>query len=105
MALPLDNKMNASSSNTTSRMIKGNLPTNVKQMLDRVMHDVMARPNVYGGSIGERVSITEASIVHKAEESTRSEARVVCEVTVTEGLFVCFLLGPRHHRSKDNFFF
>jgi acyl-coenzyme A thioesterase 13 len=65
--------------------IKGNLPLNVKQMLERIMHEVMARPNVYGASIGERVSIVEASIVPKTEESTRTEARVVCEVTVTEG--------------------
>jgi acyl-coenzyme A thioesterase 13 len=86
MALPLDDKMNASSlgADRHSR-IKGNLPPNVKQVLDTVMHDVMARPNVFGASIGERVTITEASIVPKTEESSRTEARVVCEVTVTEG--------------------
>lgn len=85
MALPLDNKMNASSLGATDSRIKGNLPPNVKQVLDTVMHEVMARPDVYGASIGERVTITEASIVPKTEESTRTEARVVCEVTVTEG--------------------
>lgn len=94
MALPLDNKISPSSlglgaaatdhSGSLSR-IKGNLPPNVKQVLDRVMHEVMARPNVYGASIGERVSIIEATVVPKAEESTRTEARVVCEVIVTEG--------------------
>lgn len=72
---------------TTSRInnIEGNLPTNIKQMLDQVMHKIMGRPNVYGASIVERVSITEASVVTKAEESTRTEARIVCEITVTEG--------------------
>ena len=87
MALPLDNKMSPSSlgAATADNHIKGNLPPSVKQMLDTVMHEVMARPNVYGASIGERVTITEASIVPKTEESTRTEARVVCEVTVTEG--------------------
>jgi hypothetical protein len=91
-ALPLDNKMNSSSlggaaaaAAAADTRIKGNLPPNIKQMLDKVMHEVMARPNVYGASIGERVSIIEASVVPKAEESTRTEARVVCEVTVTEG--------------------
>lgn len=97
MALPLDNKMNSSSLGgaaaaaavaAADTRIKGNLPPNIKQMLDKVMHEVMARPNVYGASIGERVSIIEASVVPKAEESTRTEARVVCEVTVTEGSFV-----------------
>lgn len=92
MALPFDNKIHPSSSSSLvgapvadiSR-IKGNLPPNVKQMLDTVMHDIMARPNVYGAPVAERVSITEASMVPKTEESTRTEARVVCEVTVTEG--------------------
>jgi hypothetical protein len=90
MALPFDNKMGPPSLGAAAAAdsrIKGNLPPNVKHMLETVMHDVMARPNVYGASIGERVSIAEASLVSKAEESTRSEARVVCEVTVTEGLF------------------
>ena len=85
MALPLDNKMNSSSPLGADTRIEGNLPLNTKQMLERIMHEVMSRPNVYGASIGERLSIVEASIVPKAEESTRSEARVVCEVTVTEG--------------------
>jgi acyl-coenzyme A thioesterase 13 len=65
--------------------VKGNLPPKVKRMLESVMHEVMARPNVFGASIGARISITEASIVPKTEESSRSEARVVCEVTVAEG--------------------
>ena len=82
MALPFG-KNDASSSD--SSRIKGNLPPKVKQMLDTVMHEIMARPNVFGASIGERVAITEASIIPKTEEPSRTEARVVCEVTVTEG--------------------
>lgn len=82
MALPFG-KNDASSSD--SSRIKGNLPPKVKQMLDTVMHEIMARPNVFGASIGERVVITEASIIPKTEEPSRTEARVVCEVTVTEG--------------------
>jgi hypothetical protein len=85
MALPSDIKMSPSSLGAADSRIKGNLPPIVKQMLDAVMHEVMARPNVYGASIGERVAITEASMLPKTEESTRTEARVVCEVTVTEG--------------------
>lgn len=90
MALPLDNKMSPPSqpvgATATDSRIKGNLPPNVKQMLDTVMHEFMARPNVYGGSIGQRVTITEASVVPKNEESSRTEARVVCEITVTEDM-------------------
>jgi hypothetical protein len=82
MALPFGK--NDASSSESSR-IKGNLPPKVKQMLDTVMHEIMARPNVFGASIGERVVITEASIIPKTEEPSRTEARVVCEVTVTEG--------------------
>jgi hypothetical protein len=85
MALPLDIKMSPSSLGAADNRIKGNLPPNLKQMLDTVMHEAMGRPNVYGASIGERIVITEASIVPKTEESSRTEARVVCEVTVTEG--------------------
>jgi hypothetical protein len=87
VALPSDNKTDSSSESlgADDTRIEGNLPPNTKQMLERIMHEVMARPNVYGASIGERISIVEASIVPKSEESTRTEARVVCEVTVTEG--------------------
>jgi hypothetical protein len=92
MALPIDIKNDESSLRAADIRIKGNLPPNIKQMLDTVMHEIMARPNVYGASIGERVTITEASIVPKAEESTRAEARVVCQVTVTEGPSFSFLV-------------
>ncbi|KAH9998286.1 HotDog domain-containing protein [Russula vinacea] len=83
MAQPVeDNKNDAAA----SQAIKGNLPPKVKHMLDSVLHELMARPNVFGAAIGERIVITEASTVPKAEESSRSEARVVCEVTVAEDM-------------------
>jgi len=84
MVLPLV-KNDTCSEDGCGGHVKGNLPPEVKRMLETVMHEIMARPNVFGASIGARVSITEASIVPKAEESSRSEARVVCEVTVTGG--------------------
>lgn len=85
MALPVEDEKNDAAA---SQAIKGSLPPKVKRMLDSVLHELMARPNVFGAAIGERIVITEASIVPKAEESSRSEARVVCEVTVAEGLSV-----------------
>jgi hypothetical protein len=54
-------------------------------MLEHILYDAMARPTVFGASIGGRMRIVEASIVPKAEEPSRTEARIVCEVTVTEG--------------------
>jgi hypothetical protein len=85
MPLPLEDK-NVDEEDAGGH-IKGNLPPDVKGMLESVMREVMARPNVFGASVGARVFITEASIVPKVEESSRTEARVVCEVTVAEGSF------------------
>jgi hypothetical protein len=84
MALPIDNKDDAASL-AAARHIRGNLPAQVKHTLETVLHKVMSRSPVFGSSIGERIVITEASIVPKAEEPSRTEARVVCEVTVGEG--------------------
>lgn len=71
--------------------IKGNLSSELKQQLEEGMYGLMARSDVYGASIGKRVVVTEASIVPKAEEASRTEARVVCEVTVEEGYSSCRL--------------
>jgi hypothetical protein len=65
--------------------IKGNLSLKLKQQLEAGMYGIMARSDIYGASIGKRVVVTEASIVPKAEEASRTEARVVCEITVEEG--------------------
>lgn len=65
--------------------MSGNLPTEVKQAIETVLHKVMARSPVFGSSISKHLVVTEASIVPKAEEASRTEARVVCEVTVGEG--------------------
>ena len=81
MAIPID-KNDASGAD---RRIKGNLSPKLKQQLEAGMYGIMARSDVYGASIGKRVVVTEASIVPKAEEASRTEARVVCEVTVEEG--------------------
>jgi len=66
--------------------IKGNLSPKLKQQLEAGIYGIMARSDVYGASIGKRVVVTEASIVPKAEEASRTEARVVCELTVEEDM-------------------
>jgi hypothetical protein len=86
MTLPIDSDKNDDASLAGgSSHIRGNLPADVKQTLETVLHKVMGRAPVFGSSIDRRVVITEASIVPKAEEASRTEARVVCEVTVGEG--------------------
>lgn len=85
MTLPIDSDKNDASLADGSSHIRGNLPADVKQTLETVLHKVMGRAPVFGSSIDRRVVITEASIVPKAEEASRTEARVVCEVTVGEG--------------------
>lgn len=84
MALPIDNKNDASLADADSR-IRGNLSPEIKQRLETVVYDVMGKPHVFGSSIMKRIVVTEASMVPKAEEPSRSEVRVVCEVAVTDG--------------------
>jgi hypothetical protein len=67
------------------KRIDGNLPPEVKQTIHKVLSQVMSKSTLFGASIGERVVITEASIVPKAEESSKTEVRIVCETTVQEG--------------------
>ncbi|KAH9030100.1 hypothetical protein EDB85DRAFT_1453490 [Lactarius pseudohatsudake] len=79
---PPGNKSNTSAADCR---MKGNLLPEQKQGLEAIMRDVMSRSDLFGASISRRVVITEASIVPKAEEASRTEVRVVCEVTVEEG--------------------
>jgi hypothetical protein len=89
MGLPMDK--NDVTSTLVDKRIKGNLPPEIKQTIHRVLSQVMTKPTLFGASIGERVAITEASIVPKAEESSRTEVRIVCETTVEEGNAAPFL--------------
>ncbi|KAH9972975.1 HotDog domain-containing protein [Lactifluus volemus] len=68
------------------KRIDGNLPPEVKQTIHKVLSQVMSKSTLFGASIGERVVITEASIVPKAEESSKTEVRIVCETTVQEDM-------------------
>lgn len=63
--------------------IKGNLSPKLKKQLE--VYAIMATSDGYGASVGKRVVVTEASIVPKVEEASRTEARVVCELSVEEG--------------------
>jgi hypothetical protein len=99
MALPVD-KNDASSLAAAVRHIRGNLPVEIKQTLETILHQVMSRSPAFGSSIGRRIVITEASIVPKAEEASRTEARVVCEVTVGEGRSESRTLSRQTRKNK-----
>jgi hypothetical protein len=99
MAQPVD-KNDASSMAAAVRHIRGNLPAEIKQTLETVLHKVMSKSPAFGSSIGRRIVITEASIVPKAEEASRTEARVVCEVTVGEGKATVESPPSRQNRKK-----
>ncbi len=43
--------------------------------------------NGFGVAIGSRVEVTEISAVKKVGEPQKMEGRVVCEVTVDEGIY------------------
>lgn len=44
------------------------------------------KPRGFAASVGARISVDEVSILKKAEEPTREEARLVCSLEVTEGM-------------------
>jgi len=72
--------------NDVNSRVKGNVSPELKERLETIMYQVMTQSDVFGSSVGKRVVITEASIVPKAEEASRTEARVVCEITVEEDM-------------------
>jgi len=86
-------RVNKNDASAADSRIKGNVSPELKQQLETIMYDIMARSDVFGSSVGKRVVITEAAIVPKAEEPSRTEARVVCEVTVEEGSAAFFFVA------------
>ena len=75
--------------------IAGNVSDDMKKMLVHSLKkhiDITGR--MFGGSIFGRTMVTEVSILAKADEPERLEARVVCELDVEEGeqfqFWLCF---------------
>jgi hypothetical protein len=97
MAVPV-NKYDAAAADSR---IKGNVSPERKQQLETIMYKILTKSDVFGSSVGQRVVITEASIVPKAEEASRTEARVVCEVTVEEGVFFSSFVGFGRSRLSN----
>ena len=53
---------------------------------------------IFAGSIGRELEITEISLNAKAEESKKLEARVVCEMDVTEGILYALCIHANNQR-------
>lgn len=51
---------------------------------------------IFGQSITERLVVTGVSVHSKTEEPEKLEGRVVCEITVKEGVFLESFLGKFH---------
>jgi hypothetical protein len=60
----------------------------IRKSLSDLSHVLGKQPNRkpgFGDSIFEHLVLTQASIQNKSEESLKKEARLVCEIVVTEG--------------------
>ncbi|KAG6902210.1 hypothetical protein C0995_003042 [Termitomyces sp. Mi166 len=72
--------------------IAGNVSDHVKTVLSNTSRYYLPAPGVkvtgpiFGASISKRLEVTEASVLQKAEEPSKTEGRVVCELTVEEDM-------------------
>ncbi len=60
-------------------------PPEVKEHVDSILPFFVSGGTGFGDSIGQRIEITEISLVNKVDEPQKLEGVVVCEVTVEEG--------------------
>ncbi len=65
----------------------GNAPDHVKDHIIGLLQTFFSTSNGFGVAIGSRVEVTEISAVKKVGEPQKMEGRVVCEVTVDEGIY------------------
>ncbi|KAJ7631963.1 HotDog domain-containing protein [Mycena polygramma] len=67
-----------------------NIDAGTTKSLSDLSHVLGKQPNLekngFGGSIMEQVLVTHAFVQDKAEEPQKKEARVVCEIDVTEDM-------------------
>ncbi|TFK69434.1 Thioesterase/thiol ester dehydrase-isomerase, partial [Pluteus cervinus] len=76
-----------STTHASTSEISGNAPEEVKELLASANYVPQAnQPPTFADSIIKRTKTVEVSVVNKAEEPTRKEGRVVCEVLVEEDM-------------------
>lgn len=66
--------------------IKGNASDDVKKHLAAVLNIFMGRGSGFADSVGSKIKLTEIWIQPKVDEPERQEAKVICEITVDEGV-------------------
>ncbi|KAG5724081.1 Acyl-coenzyme A thioesterase 13 [Termitomyces sp. T112] len=72
--------------------IAGNASDQVKTVVSNMSRYYLPRRNVnttgltFGAHIVKRIQVTEVSVLPKAEEPSKTEGRVVCELTVEEDM-------------------
>ncbi|KAG6875458.1 hypothetical protein C0992_003768 [Termitomyces sp. T32_za158] len=72
--------------------VAGNVPDHVKAIVSNMSryylpgHNLKVSGPIFGASIAKRLEVTEASVLQKAEEPSKTEGRMVCELTVEEDM-------------------
>lgn len=67
--------------------ITGNASNEIKEHVATVLYLFMGRGTGFADTVGEKIRVTEVSIVEKAEEPAKMEGRVVCEIVVAKGVY------------------
>jgi len=98
----MSNEQTTDSQSVDISKIAGNAPDYLKEMLGDPKSFFANRvPGISGPifcqSIFEKLKIVEIGVVKKVEEASKDEGRVIVEVDVTEGMFLCE--GRRCHRT------
>ena len=86
----------SANSDADSSQIAGNVSDKVKRSLgdigELLNRSVPRGTTVFAESIGRRLKVTEISVNNKVDEPSKSEARFVAEVDVTQGMRI--INGP-----------
>ncbi|KAG6899994.1 hypothetical protein C0993_004613 [Termitomyces sp. T159_Od127] len=70
--------------------VAGNAPDHIKAVVSNTSRYYLPGRNlkvngpIFGASITKRLEVTEVSVLQKAEEPSKTEGRMVCELTVEE---------------------
>ncbi|THH07923.1 hypothetical protein EW146_g9164 [Bondarzewia mesenterica] len=66
--------------------LRGNASPEAKQRAANGLYGLIVNGSGFADAVGRRIIVTEVCINKKAEEPQKSEAKVVCEITVNEDM-------------------
>jgi acyl-coenzyme A thioesterase 13 len=69
--------------------IPGNCSPELKQRMAYMTLMMSRSSENFGTSISRNLKLTDVSVNEKAEDPAKLEARVVCEMDVQKGIFIC----------------